>query len=191
MAEDSGSIYKEKEKDLKDLFAKGSDFLDMYSKVAEFTKELVQENSRLQDKVNELIKDREKYILDAPRNADEKELINRIEKLKREKKDILNQYRQVEEENKDFQQRYYTIETENDNLANLYVASYQLHSTLDLAEVLEIITEIIINLIGSEAFSIMLVNEKNNVIEPVKSEGMPRDALPRGPGRRGHHRRRG
>jgi nitrate/nitrite-specific signal transduction histidine kinase len=53
----------------------------------------------------------------------------------------------VEEENRDFAKKYIEVEEENNNLANLYVASYQLHSTLDYEEVLRIVLEIIINLI--------------------------------------------
>ena len=47
---------------------------------------------------------------------------------------------------------YVEIEEENNNLANLYVASYQLHSTLDSSEVLKVVLEIVINLIGAEIF---------------------------------------
>jgi len=70
------------------------------------------------------------------------------------------------------------IEQENNNLANLYIASYQLHSTLDFKEVLQIITEIIINLIGAEEFAIMLLDEKTNELQAVATEGVSREELP-------------
>ena len=78
----------------------------------------------------------------------------------------------MEEENKDFANRYVEVETENNNLANLYVASYQLHSTLDFGENLKIILEIVMNLIGAEEFSIMLLDEKLNELLIVAQEGM-------------------
>ena len=164
-------------KDINELFTKGKDFLDIYSKVAEFSKELMDENGKLQTKINELISERE-GVLTSGGGAQDSGLMRRLEELKKEKQEILNHYRQVEEENKDFLHRYTEIETENNNLANLYVASYQLHSTLDLKEVLEIITEIIINLIGAHAFGILMRNEKRAVMEPVKAEGVPIEALP-------------
>ena len=37
----------------------------------------------------------------------------------------------IEEESRDFSARYVEVEQQNTNLANLYVASYQLHGTLD------------------------------------------------------------
>lgn len=49
---------------------------------------------------------------------------------------------------------YVKLETVNTNLANLYVASYQLHSTLRRESVNAAITEIIVNLIGSEEFGV-------------------------------------
>src|ERR1051326_6404126 len=50
----------------------------------------------------------------------------------------------------DFSSRYIDVEQQNTNLANLYVATYQLHGTLDRDRVLAAIKEVIINLIGSE-----------------------------------------
>ena len=78
------------------------------------------------------------------------ELVERIQSLEEEKQDVLERLRAVEEENRQFAERYLEVEEENNNLANLYVSSFQLHSTLDLAEVLKIMVEIVINLVGAE-----------------------------------------
>ena len=164
-------------KDINDLFTKGKDFLDIYSKVAEFSKELMDENQKLQGRSNELTTQRESVLAGGVGGEKATGLMRRLEALKQEKLEIISQYRQVEEENTDFVHRYMEIESENNNLANLYVASYQLHSTLDLKEVLEIITEIT-NLIGARDFAILIRNEKRAVLEPVKAEGVPIDALP-------------
>ena len=80
-------------------------------------------------------------------------------------------YRKVEEENKEFADRYIEIEEQNNNLANLYVASYQLHSTLDYKEVVRIVQEIVINLIGAEAFHVFMVGEKTAQLELEISRG--------------------
>jgi hypothetical protein len=86
---------------------------------------------------------------------------------------------QVELENSQFAQRYVEVEEENNNLANLYVSSYQLHSTLDLTEVLRIITEIVINLIGAEVFAVYLVGRREAELLPVISEGWSSSAFPK------------
>jgi hypothetical protein len=46
------------------------------------------------------------------------------------------------------------LESDNDRLASLYVASHQLHGTLERAHVLTAIQEIVVNLIGSENFGV-------------------------------------
>jgi hypothetical protein len=60
----------------------------------------------------------------------------------------------VEAESRQFAARYVEVEQQNSNLANLYVASYQLHGTLDRERVIDAIKEIIINLVGSEELAI-------------------------------------
>jgi transcriptional regulator with GAF, ATPase, and Fis domain len=99
--------------------------------------------------------------------------------LEDELNSILDRYKITEEENKDFATKYVDVEAENNMLANLYVASYQLHSTLDFKEVLRIVLEIIINLIGAEKFAIFLMDEKTNELLPVASEGMSSIELPK------------
>src|SRR6476646_9594599 len=61
----------------------------------------------------------------------------------------------------DFSSRYVDVEQQNTNLANLYVATYQLHGTLDRDRVLGAIKEVIINLIGSEELAIWEVTGEN------------------------------
>lgn len=60
----------------------------------------------------------------------------------------------IQTESRSFASRYVEVEQQNTNLANLYVASYQLHGTLDRERVIEAIKEIIINLVGSEELAI-------------------------------------
>ncbi|HET8774858.1 MAG TPA: diguanylate phosphodiesterase [Thermoanaerobaculia bacterium] len=61
---------------------------------------------------------------------------------------------EVAGENQRFAEQYQYIEEQSSNLANLYVASYQLHTSVDRDAVLTAIQEIVINLIGSEQLAI-------------------------------------
>jgi len=58
------------------------------------------------------------------------------------------------EQNARYAEQYHQIETHSSNMANLYVASYQLHSNVDRDGVLQAIQEIVINLVGSEEVAI-------------------------------------
>jgi len=156
---------------------RGEEFLQVFKKGAEFTQDLLRENERLRFRVLELEKPQTPGGEPHP-GGEVRKLAERIADLEKEKQEILNRIKQVEEENQDFAARYLEIEDENNNLANLYIASYQLHSTLDFREVLQIITEIIINLIGAEEFAIMLLDEKSDEIQAVATEGVEREEIP-------------
>ena len=144
------------------------EFLQMFKKGEEFTKELLQDNEKLRFRVAEL----EETLKSSSGDAKMKLYEDRIKLLEDELQSLKERHKEVEEENKDFAAKYVEVEEENNNLANLYVASYQLHSTLDFDEVLKIVLEIVINLIGAEKFSIMIIDEKTNEIIPVTSEGL-------------------
>ncbi|QWV94185.1 GAF domain-containing protein [Geomonas oryzisoli] len=158
------------------VHSRGEEFLQVFKKGAEFTQELLRENERLRFRVLEL--EKSQVTGDAPPASELKKLNERIADLEQEKQEILDRIKHVEEENQDFAARYLEIEDENNNLANLYIASYQLHSTLDFKEVLQIITEIIINLIGAEEFAIMLLDEKSDELQAVSTEGIERSEIP-------------
>ena len=163
----------------KDTASRADDFLQMFKKGAEFTQDLLKENERLRFrivKLEETLKDMGQEI--SSESVDTLELMRKIEVLELEKEEIHGRIKTVEEENQNFVNRYIEIEEENNMLANLYIASYQLHSTLDFKEVLQIIQEIVINLIGAEEFGVLLLDEKTNQLEPVASEGLETSEMP-------------
>jgi nitrate/nitrite-specific signal transduction histidine kinase len=151
---------------------RGEAVLAIFQRGAEFTKQLLDENSRLRREFND-VKQRHS---DAAQNDDEweklrQELTTKIEELENKNHTMLEQLRSIEGENMDFAERYVEVEEENNNLANLYVASYQLHSTLDSSEVIKAILEIVINLIGAEIFCVYVCDETTGVLTPVAAEG--------------------
>ncbi|HYA27001.1 MAG TPA: GAF domain-containing protein [Thermodesulfovibrionales bacterium] len=154
---------------------KVDDFLEIFKKGEEFSKELLRENEKLRFKVAQL----EEASKDSLGEEKVRFYEERINKLKEEIDSLTERYLRVEEENKDFASKYVEVEEINNALANLYVASYQLHSTLDFDEVLRIIIEIVINLIGAETFAILLIDEKTNEIVPVSAEGIALESVPK------------
>jgi hypothetical protein len=59
---------------------------------------------------------------------------------------------QIEEANRRSSEEYMSVQQENANLANLYVASYRLHGTVERREVVLAIQEIVANLIGRRSW---------------------------------------
>ena len=155
---------------------KGEDFLQVFKKGAEFTEELLKENERLRYRVVQL--EEGAASSSAGSSGSDENLIKKIKDLEAELENLNATFKEVESENKDFANRYVEIEEENNNLANLYIASYQLHSTLDFSEVLQIIMEILINLIGGEIFGVLLYDETSQTMSPVATEGMEMEEVP-------------
>ena len=155
---------------------KGQEFFQMFLKAKEFTEELLRENERLRFKLA--------HAETAGGDDRSRELSTRVRDLEERLREMETRYRKVEEENKEFADRYIEIEEQNNNLANLYVASYQLHSTLDFKEVVRIVQEIVINLIGAEAFHVYMISDKSPQLELEGSEGQEagRAVIPLGDG---------
>jgi nitrate/nitrite-specific signal transduction histidine kinase len=169
---------------------KGQDFFQIFTKAKEFTEELLKENERLRFKIASLESKGGPGVSSEERL---RELQQRLRELEERLAELDARYRKVEEENKEFADRYIEIEEQNNNLANLYVASYQLHSTMDYKEVVRIVQEIVINLIGAEAFHLFMVSEKTGQLELEGSEGQEAGAtvIQMGEGRIGSAARSG
>ncbi len=151
------------------LFKKSEELVDMLRKGRAFTEELMCENERLRYRVVQL----EAENMNPPEM-----LVKEVERLRIENSqmsqrlDFLNgKFQQVEAENKDFAQRYVEVEEQNESLANLYVASHRLHSTLDSSEVVECIKEILLNMIGSEDFGLFVVDDESGELLRSGYEG--------------------
>lgn len=83
----------------------------------------------------------------------------------------------VEQENEKYAAQYHQIEMHSSNLSNLYVASYQLHSSVEKEAVLNTIQEIVVNLIGSEEVAIFEFEESAKEFRLASSFGVERTRL--------------
>ncbi|PIV85813.1 MAG: diguanylate phosphodiesterase [Nitrospirae bacterium CG17_big_fil_post_rev_8_21_14_2_50_50_9] len=151
---------------------KGEEFLQVFYKGAEFTKELMDENEKLRYRIMQMQEQIQTGGEDANLHDRLAKMEQEIKALADDKERLLKRHEEVEKENKDFADRYIVVQEENNNLANLYIASHQLHSTLDYKEVLRIVLEIVINLVGAETFCLMLLDEKHNEMATVAAEGI-------------------
>jgi nitrate/nitrite-specific signal transduction histidine kinase len=78
----------------------------------------------------------------------------------------------AESDVKELASRLVDSEHQGGRLMNLYVATYQLHATLDPAEVQATIAEIAINLLGAEQFILLLRKDEEEDYEIALIEGM-------------------
>lgn len=136
-----------------------------------FLEETLRENERLRALAMQLEAER-------LRNVEQiLELRESVAKLELQQVRQQQQVSDFESENRRVFAEYSDIEQQNSNLANLYVASYRLHGSLDRAEILQVMQEIVINLIGSEELAIY-ERDAGGKLRALASFGMqdPNDA---------------
>ena len=97
------------------------------------------------------------------------------ERQKREAAALQAQIQGIRAQTEETTSRYAAVEQQNSNLANLYVASYRLHGTLDRKEVVAAVQEIIANLIGSEEAALFELDAERQTLELVASFGVSHD----------------
>ncbi len=61
---------------------------------------------------------------------------------------------------------------------NLFVAGHQLYSTLDLANAVQIIVEILLNFVGAGRFAILILDEPSGELHPIEAYGVDLSSVP-------------
>jgi hypothetical protein len=138
----------------------------VHESTQQYTRELLAENERLVAVVGGLHEER--LGLEARLKA----LEERLRTNDAARTTLLEQIAQMEARARTFTARYLEVEQQNANLANLYVASYRLHGSIDKTEVLETLKEILINLVGSEEFVILERDSDGALLRAVASVGV-------------------
>lgn len=116
----------------------------------------------------------------------DKEVVSRdsivIDKLK----GLQDRVKQMEVEKSTLTQLCEELRTQNEAISNLYVAKHRLHATFKPNEVMTIIQEILVELIGATQFGILMLDQKKKVLRLVAGHGiegrLPGKTLPAGEG---------
>lgn len=117
--------------------------------------ELIAQNKRLEEVVLSL---EERYA----------KLLGEVTMIKSERDNLAKEHARLKsildqaiEQNRRDIERAALVEQQCTSLANLYVATYKLHGSLDRAEVVAAIREIVINLVGCEEFGVFEREARN------------------------------
>ena len=79
-------------------------------------------------------------------------------------REVASRINELEESLGEMEQLLVRTERQAAQLANLYVATYQLHASLDVADVRAAIADIAVNLLGAERFSILFKDETGQLL---------------------------
>lgn len=144
------------------------EFLQVFRRGVQFTEQLLAENEQLRQRAADLESENQRLAEKALGEESFKELMDKMQHLEDEKQKLRAQCVEVDE--RSHAERYRELEDEVDRLANLYVAIYQLHSTLDLDDVVRMTFEILVNLVGAARFVLYAAGAEGLV--PVRAHGM-------------------
>ncbi|MCU1229295.1 MAG: hypothetical protein JWO97_2179 [Acidobacteria bacterium] len=177
---------------------KGRSYIDVVrDELRQYTHSLLRENEKLRAMSTALESDKRRLELEiieardvleqreelrsavASFNSARSELLNELASAKRERDGATQEldrlrakFDDVAQENEKYVTQYHQIEHHSSNLSNLYVASYQLHSSVDRRTILETIQEIVVNLIGSEEVAILEADSETGDFRMVASFGV-------------------
>ena len=169
-----------------DLSQEREQFIRTFSKGAQLTRQFLEEYDSLQRQLKEL--ETENARLRSAVEADDaiRDLVKKIEALEKERNELLTRQRRIEEVTSDFDERFREMENDFANLANLFVASNSLHSTLSPRAVSRRIKEVLEQLVGAEQYGVYLSVDDGRRLVPIVVSGLgsgppPADALVNGP----------
>jgi hypothetical protein len=156
-------LKRERDEFLKNFFQKG----------AKLTEELVHEREGILQRIADLEKDNARLRAHIASDDAIRDLIRKIEGLEQEKRDILRVSTEAEERRRRQADAVVEVESELESVANLYVGSYQLHSSLSPRGVLRHVKELLSQLVGAAAHAIFLIDDAGENLVPITSEGLP------------------
>ena len=177
MTKDKRSRNSESDAPSTDLKTERDEFLKKFSRGTQLTEDFLREHERMQSKLQDL--ESENAGLRAKVEADQavRELLKKIERLEHEKSELVSRYHEAAAATTEFTARVTEVESEFANLANLFVASNQIHSSLSPRGVTRRIKEVLAQLVGAERYAMYLVNAEGEQLIPIASEGVPGSEL--------------
>lgn len=142
-----------------------------FRKAADLTEELMKDNERLQSRIATLEAENNRLRAHVASDTAIRELLHKIEELESEKHALLQRTAVSTKTDERLAARHAAAEDELASLANLYVATSQLHSSANVRNVLRNIKELLAQFLGAAKFGVYLASEDGKDLVAVASEG--------------------
>ena len=177
MTDDSKRRQERSDAPVSDLRSERDQFLQKFTRGGRITEEFLREYEAVALRRSEL--EAENTLLRSQLQAGDaiRELSRKIEHLEQEKAELLSRFHRVEQQSSSVSARVEEVEIEFANLANLFVASNQIHSSLSPRGVVRRIKEVLMQIVGAERYAMYLVNPEGTELVPIASEGVPGNEL--------------
>jgi hypothetical protein len=149
-----------------------------FKRGAELSDELVRENRRLREQLGKLEEDNAELRTQLASDRAIRDLLKKIDQLERDKARLLSTVHEQEEITGQITNRFAEIEGELESFANLYVASFQLHSSMRLRTVVRHVKELLNQLVGARSLAIYFADEEKRRLVPIAAEGIDLASVP-------------
>ncbi len=143
-----------------------------FHKGAQLTQELMEENDHLRRVHLQLESENASLRTQLASDHAMRDLLRKIKQLEKEKGELLSHVHEAEMQSTRFGARYHEMEEELSKLANVYVASYQLHSTLSVQLVVKHLKELLQQLVGAERYAVYMADPSRKHLLLVASENV-------------------
>jgi putative methionine-R-sulfoxide reductase with GAF domain len=160
-----------------DLRRERDALLHSISKGTRLTEEFLREHDRLREQLRRLEAENARLRAKVEADTAVRELLDKIQQLESEKRDLLGRFHAAEAQSTEVSQRVQEIEAEFANLANLFVASNQLHASLTPRGVMRRIKEVLAQLVGAEKYCVYFASTDRTELVPIAFEGVPGQEL--------------
>lgn len=163
---------KKSEANLEDamgLVAQREEFLEtFFRKGAEFANDLLAEVQELRDQLGALENENAALKLQLASDDAIRDLLAKIEHLENEKNSLASKVTNVKREKEDYLDKFADVERELDAMANLYVASYQLHAAFKPQDVLSVLEQMLMQFVGASSFAVFASRPgEEKTLEPI------------------------
>ncbi len=169
MSDDQGS---KNDSQPPDLNREREELLRHFPRGGRLAEDLVLELDRMRRRITDLELDNARLRARLEEDDAIRQLVERIETLEVEKQELLQKNQRVTAESEMFSERFAQVEGEFANMANLFVAANQLHSSMSPRRVTRRIKEVLAQLVGAERYCMYLATPSGKELVPIASEGV-------------------
>lgn len=138
----------------------------------ELTEELLAENGELRSEIDRVREENARLRAAVASGDAIRDLLSRIDALEAEKRELLARSDPRTAPRRFDDERLDEIERQLNDLANVYIASFQLHTTLTPRRVLRHLLDMCGQLVGGRSFVVYLLGEDGRRAMPVGWEGL-------------------
>jgi hypothetical protein len=140
-------------------------------KGVELTEQLLHENEELRQRNAELHSHNARLRAQVASDDAIRDLLRTVETLEKERGRLLAVSTELQQTKEQEERRYSQIEHELNDLANLYIASHQLHASLSVRRVVRQLRDMLEQLMGGSVFAIYLMDQPGKEAVPIGHQG--------------------